>query len=310
MRWRVIATGHVGVGVALATMLACSSFGAEETRETLPDAASPEAAATDSALPADGGCDPNSAFLEPQQIASGPESIESARPLNAARTDILSATCPNDVLNQCELHRSPLSDVGTGGGKLDKISAKQSEDAFPTFHASSNALFFARGVIDGGPGNQRRLMASTLNGTTALPVSIAAGTSNTDAEPYVAGDLLFLRREVGTESRIWSLEIGPDGKLGTAKLVPMKTQGKLFTPVVSKDQLEIFFALSTADIGLRSARRATPDDEFIETTETVFPTLPTDRTYPVWISDDRCTLWLVTKTTPHGVLREAKRPAR
>lgn len=301
------------IPVVAGVFLACGSFGSDTTEES-PDASTDAAPTSEGAAPPDdakapSACDLEQPFGSPQELKSNTTlSIETARPVNDAPDDIISAAC-QATLDSCELYRTNLADLGTGNGKLTALSLANAEDSFPFLHAPSEHVFFARGQIDGGAGTPRRLYVAASTSTVPAPLAIMP-LADSDKEPYIVGDTLYFGRLVGTATRIWSAKIDKTGALvDVATEMPLPFQGNLYSPVVSADHEEIFLSVEgNPRFQLKSARRVS-GNAYVESS--AFSALTADPVlYPVWLSPDRCTLWIVTKATgsTHGRLQVMTRP--
>lgn len=294
---------------ALAALYACGSFGAADSSGAA-DAASDVVA--DGA--ASGPCELDEPFGSPKQLKEKTSlSVEAVRPVNDRVDDLISTTCATSSLASCDIHRTDTAALGSSAGKMSGLSLANQEDSFPFFHGASSRVFFARTVPDASPPGSKHLFLSTsaLDAPALLDIAPA---SDGDREPYIVGDILFFARRVATESRIWSVTLDAQGTpTGIATQVPLPFQGDLFTPVVSSDLKEIFLAVEESPgFSLRAARRGGPTEPFVVSTA-AFSDLPGDPVaYPVWVSPDRCTLWVVTKEsgTNHGSVLVYERPTR
>jgi len=321
-RWFVFGSLLIAV---FAFFLACSSFGTGEgasppSNNGLPDGASADGAAEleDGGRPGDADsnpCDLDQPF-GPALALSGPTSlsIESARPINDDLNDILFAGCASTALSTCEIYRTNRANFGSNSGKLTYLSASSAEDSFPALHFSSKQYMFARGPLDGGPPGPRRIYASSAVAMNApLPVSLQpAGVS--EKEPYVVGNTLVYSRTDGSSNmKVWSAKLNANtGAVdGQASEVTLPFQGDLYAPVLSADLKELFVAAQVAStFTLRSARRTSETAAFVESN--AFSAAIVDPVaYPVWVSVDRCTLWVVTKAAAaDGRVQVLQRPKR
>lgn len=122
--------------------------------------------------------------------------------------------------------------------------------------------------------------------------------------PYPAGASLYFSRLQGTDDERLSAgsfeaTTGVLGAVHDVGLVPSLT-GAHWSPVVTDDELEIFFAnspLTTTSLTMHATRTSATVDFGSPTLLDQLPSATNGFDYPTWISPDACTLFVVSR---HG----------
>ncbi len=243
---------------------------------------------------------------------AGDHSVEGARFSADQNTGYL-ALCPADgTKTGCDLYQSPWSETThTFGQFIDMaISAPGFYDSYPTLTPDTQHLLFSsrRG------GSTEIYLATAVDGIFAAegvqPLAVAATNATTkfvaSNEPTALGDGLTIYFSASYGSADGSNELfrstgGPPAYGPLETLTSLSAPGNDNAPVVTDDELEIFFASDRASatssfdaLDIYTATRATKTDAFgdiqlVSSLSTPF----TD--YPLWISPNGCDLYYINK---------------
>jgi Tol biopolymer transport system component len=292
------------VRVALVLLCGCNAvFGLDETTGVAGDAREPCAAGA-----------PFGAGVE--VAVMGTDSIEAAR-FNRLRSLAYLSLCANEDKTRCDLYTAPLTDTGGFGGasKLTGISVNDFYDAYPSITPDGEHLLFA----STRDGQVHVYVATASNGSFDQPtirrLSLIANEYASN-EPYILGDgktLYFSGATNGASNAdLYRASGSPPGFGGnnSAVRLPGMVNGTAhdLAPVVTDDELEIFFASGATNGGLdiqHSVRFARSDDFAAPARMAALSTGGND--WPVWISPDRCELYYINKPQALATLYVARR---
>lgn len=175
--------------------------------------------------------------------------------------------------------------------------------AQPVLSLDARTLFLARlGTTTAGD-----LLFSRRDPGAAFPAPepiLHPGLNASLFGPYPAGSSLYFSRLQGTDDeRISSGSFDPTtGTLGAVRdvgLMPSLT-GAHWSPVVSDDELEIFFAsspITTTSLTMHATRTSIAGDFGAPSPLEQIPMTTNGFDYPTWVSPDACTLFVVSR---HG----------
>jgi hypothetical protein len=253
-------------------------------------------------------CDHGGAFPAGTPLAiDGAYSVEAAR-FNPAQTVAYLSLCDaSGVKSTCDLYTAFLTSANVFGGysKLNGVSKAAVYDSYPTITADAQYLIF---------GSERSgavsiFVAAAANGSFEMPTisqpALVPGVHDSN-EPYILGDGATLYFSASLDGSVDSSNLyraigGPPAFGGTATIVDVDTFANEFAPVVTDDELEIFYATDFAmpggdgfNLDIYTATRASTADQFGPATPLAALSGATID-WPVWISPDNCTLYYINK---------------
>jgi len=255
-------------------------------------------------------CDHGGAFPAGTPLAiDGTYSVEAAR-FNPAQTLAYLSLCDaSGDKTTCDLYTAFLTSGETFGGysKLNGVSTPGVYDSYPTITADAQYLIFGSERASGG--TVSIFVAAAANGSFEMPtisqLALVPGAQDSN-EPYIIGDgaTLYFSASLDGSPESWNLYRatgGPPDFGGTATIVGVDTLENEFAPVVTDDELEIFYATDYAmpggdglNLDIFTATRATSSDPFGVPTALAALSGPTID-WPLWVSPDNCTLYYINK---------------
>jgi hypothetical protein len=257
-----------------------------------------------------GRCSPGRPFGAGTEVPiGGSYSVEAARFTPNQNLAYLSLCPANGDKTKCDIYSSPFLDGAfTAFTKLPGVSDATHYDSYPTITADGKFMLF--GSSRTSP--LRVWVAAAQNGSfdqpTLTPFVAIAGMQHSN-EPYLLGDgrTVYLSGQSPQTQGEDIFRTSGDPPLfgGDAALVPgIQTTGSELAPVVSDDELEIFFAsdrgAANFALDIYVTTRESPDHEFA--TPTPVPALSTDGIdWPLWLSPDACDLYYINKDTTTNV---------
>ena len=185
---------------------------------------------------------------------------------------------------------------GFDSGDLDFLSQ-------PVLSLDARTLFVARlGTTTAGD-----LLFSRRDPGAAFPAPkpiLHPGVNASLFGPYPAGASLYFSRLQGTDDErisagAFDATTGTLGAVHDVGLVP-SLAGAHWSPIVTDDELEIFFAnspLTTTSLTMHATRASVAADFGSPTLLEQIPSSTNGFDYPTWISPDACTLLVVSR---HG----------
>lgn len=290
-------------------------FGLDE-REG-PDAGQPaDAAAADARV-----CEPGAPFVSMGIVPiAGMYSVEAAR-FNPTQTIAYLSLCMrSQPVTSCDLYLSPYTPATnqfSAYAPLD-VNSATSYDSYGTVTPDAKYLIF---------GSRRNTLLRTyISEATAgrfLTASVLNVIPNVSFvnEPYLSTDgqtLHVAGAKIGgmTGGDIYRVRGGPPTFGGDSDLVAgVNSPGAESAPVVSDDELEMFFASDRessgvpADAALDVFVAARPTTNLPFGVPVKLSALSTDdgTDWPVWLSPDRCDLYYINKVSGFATLRVAHR---
>lgn len=225
--------------------------------------------------------------------------IPSSGPLDTATTDLFFA---------------PVQDGVIGGRSMFGGINSTTYDSYPTITRDLQHLIYG----------SKRSGAQRLNIATAVDHSFDAPTLATldlvpgvsSNEPYALGssDVLYFEAD-HAKSDIYRAAGGPTAFTDVAPVASLDTADRENAPVVTDDELEVFFASDRASPGrpnlsgldIYTAARGSPSADFAA--PVMVPGLSTvdQIDYPLWISADNCELFYINKIDAVGSLYVTRR---
>jgi WD40-like Beta Propeller Repeat len=276
-----------------------------------------------------GSCSRGVAFGAGELVPiGGMHSVEAVR-LNPQQTLALialadvSGSGPPDV-DTTDIYQSTVTDHVIGGfSKLAGVSSIQ-YDSYPTFTADGQHIVLSSRRVAGSDGKSPHFaiwVATEANGgfdnATFATLDLGATGEVSFNEPYTlaAGDAMYFEGETTNDSNIYRAS---GGALAVGDLTPLSelnTTSRENAPVVSDDELEIFFASDRAipdstnlyGLDIYTAKRDQLTEPF--GAPALVPNLSTadQIDYPVWLSPNGCELYYISKVVNVGSLYLARR---
>ena len=271
----------------------------------------------------DRACAHGGEFATGEPVAlTGSWGVEAAR-FNASQNFAYLALYPwPGDKSMTELYTSPFNTVTktfTGFSKINGISFG-SYDSYPTVTPDNNHIVFASSR---STSSLAIWTATSKNGSFDMPtiakLPLPAGQPYAN-EPYMLADGRTLYFAAGTASS-WRLykTVGDAPNFGAGSPIAMDvtTTGYDLAPIVTDDELELFFSSNRADtsnsraLDIYTATRATPSEPFGNIRPlTSVSTVGID--WPAWISQTGCELYYINKpyagTEGQATLFVARRP--
>ncbi|HEX7703171.1 MAG TPA: hypothetical protein VF403_20675 [Kofleriaceae bacterium] len=278
---------------------------------------------------ADAACPRGAAFGAGDLVPiGGMHSVEAVR-LNPLQTLALIALAdvtnggPPDS-NTTDIYQATVSDHVIGGfSKMAGVSSLQ-YDSYPTFTADGQHIVLSSRRLAVGTGKSAHdaiWVATEANGgfdnATFSPMDLGATGEVSFNEPYTltAGTAMYFDGQTASDPNMYRAD-GDVLALGDiAPLSSLNTTNRENAPVVSDDELEIFFASDRAapnasnlyGLDIFTAVRDRPTDPFGEPTLVTAVSTANQIDYPVWLSPDGCELFYVSKLADLGSLYVARR---
>lgn len=219
--------------------------------------------------------------------------------------DGLSAYVATGVAQVIFVHTRSSTNVPFGGAiPLSGMPSDVALNYAPTISADGKELFFAHGRKDNGATDIYR---AEISGGGAQNVGPAPGVNGADAgviddTPFLANDrALYLARrsEVGAGARLHRAERATPS-VPFSNVVPVNGLGTVRSethPVVTADELHVYFAAVEEDAGLngftRIMRASRVNEQMPFGTPVAVEGLDVadGRDAPLWLSPDRCSLY-------------------
>jgi hypothetical protein len=266
-------------------------------------------------IPDDGAkpCAIGTPFARGTPVAiDGTYSVEAAR-FNPPRSIAYLSLCPGPGQpdagdkTQCELYSSPFLPTTSAFGafaKITGISTANAYDAYPTITPDGRHILFGS---ERGGGEVQVFVASAVNGSFDAPViaqlSLVAGAEFGN-EPYILGDGRTIYFSAGNhgDGLGWQLyhAVGDPPTFGNSAMLVtgVNTTNGEFAPVVTDDELEIFFASDRGGAALDVYTSTRSDRSQPFPTPVVVSALSAGgNDWPLWISSDACDLYYINKTS-------------
>jgi hypothetical protein len=241
---------------------------------------------------------------------AGSYSVEGARFTPTESIAYLSL-CSNGKPS-CDLFTGMFSADGTLGGfnMLGSPSTANVYDSYPTVSSDLQYLLFG----SGRSGGVHVFVGAAVNGNLGLAIpkqpSVTQGIADTN-EPFLIGTRILYFAGTASESPMdWNIYRAeadpPDFGTTPALVTSANSNAQEFAPVLTDDELEIFF----------SSNRRTPADEYALdiftatrsnktgafTTPTYAGNLSTPGIdWPLWISVNGCRLYYINKPNDMGI---------
>jgi hypothetical protein len=269
-------------------------------------------------FPLDGNtriCDPGTAFAagEPVRLDTT-DSVEAAR-FVPDRTIVYVSLCTGGDKALCDLYQGTYSETLDEYGVFGKlvVSDDDSYDSYPTITPDTDFILFGSQRA----GGVRVYVAESSNGQFRDPMPLTVGTTGFSNEPYLLGDgqTLYLSggpqdgksdlfRSVGTPPTFDAFEGVSEANLAEAEE---------FAPVVTDDELEIFFASNRNNLAdglaldIFTSSRTTTTEPFGAPREIAALSDRATIDWPLWISPDRCDLYYINKAGDQATLFVTRR---
>lgn len=247
----------------------------------------------------------------------GSYSVEAAR-FNPSQSVAYLSLCPaSGDKTLCDLYSASFLPATGNFGAYARLGASgPGYDAYPTITPDGQHMLFG----STRNGTVELFVASAVNGSFEMPdiaeLDLVPGADYGN-EPYMLGDgrtIYFSagNYDDGNSSQLYRAEGDPPA-FGGAMLVPgVNGMDQELAPVVSDDELEIFFASNRAQPGpdmaldIYTATRDRPDEPFGPPALVQSLTTP-DIDWPLWLSPDACELYYINKTVPVATLYRSRR---
>lgn len=177
-------------------------------------------------------------------------------------------------------------------------------DLYPTVTARTFSIFFSSARL-GHPG----LFFSTRTDILSPfsdPVELTQLESDAEDAPYVLPDgsaLYFQSHRNGTNLDIYRAANDGTGFLSAAALAIINSDADESMPVVSADELTIYFfrhGVPNRDDGVWMATRTVVTDMFGTPAQLAGLNIPNPPAKPIWISPDGCRLYLQGEDSSHS----------
>jgi predicted small secreted protein len=261
----------------------------------------PDAKAVDARV-----CDAGGAFGQGTAVpVEGIYSIEAAQ-FAPDLTRAYLSLCP-DIMNKasCDLYQSTFDPdrlVFTQHIKMS-VSTDNTYDSYPSVSRDGNYLLFASKRTTAML--QLWIVTKTNGSFDNSPVDpvLLLADQSTANEPYLLGDSQTLYFGANTQARsdyeLYRATGGPPAFASTLEVVPgLSSTSSDHAPVVSDDELEVFFASNrppATDLDLFTATRSSVADPFSNVSHLTLLSTDQGNDYPVWLSPDRCSLYYIGK---------------
>ena len=299
---------------------ACSSFGATP-RDDDGEAGVDGGAGADvptTITPRDGGsaCAIGKPFPSGTQVpVAGGYSVEAARFTDDPPTFAYVSLCPSDGGKAgCDLFTSRVS----AGGELGAHSSvgavnKPGYDSYATATADLNHLVFGSSRAGGVRIFVDTAVGGKFEGSSITTLALPSGATAAN-EPYVlaAGTILYFAAFDPNADEGWEI-YRSEGSAPTfgpaAKVEGVGSKEDENAPVVTEDELEIFFAsgrLGDDGIDVFTAQRSSSSVPF-ESPRKLTELSAGGNDWPVWISPDGCELYYIQKPSNVGLLFKTSR---
>jgi hypothetical protein len=134
----------------------------------------------------------------------------------------------------------------------------------------------------------------------SAPAPVAGiNTASSESHPWISDDGLvvyFSSNRAGTDDIFKATRASTSSPFSAAVAVgELNTMGSVYGPALSKDRLEIFFALNNNQLGdIFHATRSTPSDGFGTPRLVAELSGATTHEVPSWVSPDRCQLMFMS----------------
>lgn len=247
-------------------------------------------------------------FLKGEPVSiGGSNSVEAAR-FNAPQSVAYLSLCMANDKSTCELYTSPFNletQKFVSFAKLTGVSAANYYDSYPTISPDGEHLIYGSRRVDG---TLRVWVATAQNSSFDQPTFSKLAlppTASSSNEPYILADGTTLYMGAGVTSTGYDLfrMHGAAPTFGAAPVgVPgVNTAADEAAPVVSDDELEIFFASNRLPTGsgngldIYTATRDAPGASFKTPTRVMDLSVDASFDWPLWLSPDRCTLYYINK---------------
>lgn len=262
-------------------------------------------------------CDHGAPFGNEQAVDVGGTtpvySVEGAR-FDPAQTNAYLSLCPlSGDKSMCDLYTSQLNPATKAFGlinKLTSVSDGSHYDAYPTITPDFQYLVFGSDRMDNLP---KLYVAKAIGGgfdmSTASVLVIPPGATFGN-EPYILPDGGTLYFEGGTDPgnpELYRASGAPPTFGGSATLLA-SVNGPTgdFAPVVTDDELEMFFASdrktgASIALDIYTSTRTSTSVPFGAPQLVTNLSNDADVDWPLWISPDRCSLYLIHKPMATGV---------
>lgn len=330
LRLRGIATVIVGAGFGL---VACNAILGIDDPTIVPGDAGVAADTTPKAdapvVPPDGSPTPDGARptcghgtpFETAKLVPGFEDVDVWSLRLSADEQTAYLAIPQSPLDATGFDLFTSAQIASEGkfGLRTKMSiSTEHDDYWPTASADSLALFFESGTAaDGGSSPSRIWFAdrATINSNFTAKISdyFAQVPSNaTEAAPYLApsGKTLYWHsayRPGGNDSLdLWGANISAQGVVSNDFKLPsgINTADQEQFPVVTADELELFFARGAPETVFASTRESTKVQFTTASEVTGGAQINTpNRQLPSWISPDSCRLYFIRVESIDGGVR-------
>lgn len=259
-------------------------------------------------------CDPGTPFAagEPVRLDTT-DSVEAAR-FVPDRSIVYVSLCTGGDKMLCDLYQGTYSDKLDQYGVFGKlvVSDEGSYDSYPTITPDTDFILFG----SQREGSVKVYVAESSNGQFRNPTPLAVGTDYSN-EPYLLGDgrTLYLSggqqdgkselfRGIGTPPTFDAFEAVSEVNLKDAEE---------FAPVVTDDELEIFFASNRNNLAdglaldIFTASRTSTAEPFGAASEIVALSDRETIDWPLWISPERCDLYYINKRDDQATLFVSRR---
>jgi hypothetical protein len=239
------------------------------------------------------------------------ESVEAAR-FVPDRSIVYLSLCPSPDKRSCELYSGTLNEVTGEYGTFAKleISADNEYDSYPTITPDAKYILF---------GSERStfvqvFVAEEINGRFMNPKQLAIPGQAFSNEPYMVGNGRALYLSAGSDqsdNELFRGEGTPPDFDNFVKVPGVNTGEQELAPVVTDDELEIFFASNRDDVELPldiyTATRGRTDAPFDPPVRVAPLSTSASIDWPLWISPDRCDLYYINKVGDQATLLVASR---
>jgi hypothetical protein len=267
------------------------------------------------ATPAPMRCPVGAPFTPPTQLDIAGFSVESAR-LNLDQTAGVFGLCTGTPATQCSIYTGRRNGNGFDSFVTSALPDAGGYDGYPAIASDGLLMLFASTRPADAP--PRLFSTPVKNGVsngsvTALPFPTTPAAVRAATQPYLLanGALYFVGQLASTFAHdLYRSEDASAASVEGAQHLANST-GSDQAPVVSEDELEIFWGSDVGDVGfdtstnglkIWTAHRAStaPAGQFegnaLVASFSPTSVSPLNHAHPVWLSPDACDLYLVVGT--------------
>ncbi len=260
-------------------------------------------------------CEPGTLFAAGEAVhLDTSDSVEAAR-FVADRSIVYVSLCTNGDKSLCDLYSGTFNETLDQYGVFGKLAVSDdgNYDSYPTITPDTDYMLFG----SDRSGSVKVFIAESSNGQFRTASALNVANTAYSNEPYLLGDgrTLYvsggqqdgkseLFRSVGTPPTFDAFEEVSEVNM---------TEAEEFAPVVTDDELEIFFGSNRNNLAdglaldIFTSSRSSTTEPFGAASEIVAISRSDTIDWPLWISPDRCDLYYINKDGGQATLFVSRR---